>query len=309
MQNPNTLSEYKRERRRIQQLIRRASKRGYIFGEDILPQRPEVVKYEDVQRLKRLTPERLYKKATFKSASGSEIQGTEARKIERSLAAQKAAETRLERVRSGFYQFKEQMGEGAVSRTDVVLANAENAIVMVDPTVNTDLSSTGEVEPVEEYNYQTTSEATDTQKYDTSKYTQQKAQKFGDKTETEAKQNIVEDIQNKIDNWSEKSFWSEGLAEAKSKDRATLMNIFTRAKMELGREGLAKRLEQSAIDINELIESILYDSGKQEGNFKDGRTQVNANITRFAEIVKGHALNVDESIALTADQEEYEYEE
>lgn len=91
---------YSKQVKRIKQFMRRAEKRGYQFSENVLPQRPKRVTQVSVRKLAKLTPEKLYQKAVYGGlASGGEIvTATEGVKLERSLRAKKAAETRKYRL-------------------------------------------------------------------------------------------------------------------------------------------------------------------------------------------------------------------
>lgn len=90
-------SEYNKERRRIQNFLRRAEKRGYIDTEDILPPVPKTVTQASVRRLKKLTANELYKKMKFVDReTGAIYSGTRGREIEREQAGKKAARTRKE---------------------------------------------------------------------------------------------------------------------------------------------------------------------------------------------------------------------
>ena len=87
--------QYKREIKRIKRFIKRAEKRGYSFNFKE-PQSPKRVRKESVERLKKITPEKLYASATYRGLFSDfrELSGLEARKKERSASAKKAAETR-----------------------------------------------------------------------------------------------------------------------------------------------------------------------------------------------------------------------
>lgn len=88
-------SEYNKERRRIQNFLKRAEKRGYIDTEDILPPVPKTVTQASVRRLKKLTANELYKKIKFVDReTGAIYSGTRGREIERELAGKKSAKTR-----------------------------------------------------------------------------------------------------------------------------------------------------------------------------------------------------------------------
>lgn len=87
---------YSKQLKRIKQFISRAEKRGYQFSEDVLPKRPKRVTQASVRKLAKLTPDKLYKKAVYGglATEGEIVPATEGLKLERSLRAKKAAETR-----------------------------------------------------------------------------------------------------------------------------------------------------------------------------------------------------------------------
>lgn len=91
---------YSKQVKRIKQFMRRAEKRGYQFSENALPQRPKRVTQASVRKLAKLTPEKLYQKAVYGSSAtyGEIVPATEGVKLERSLRAKKAAETRKYRL-------------------------------------------------------------------------------------------------------------------------------------------------------------------------------------------------------------------
>lgn len=90
--------QYEKELRRIKQFIRRAEKRGFRFEADIIPNRPQRVTQSSVNRLKKITPNQLYKKSTALSEDGNIVSGTERRAEERKISAQKAVQTRRQRI-------------------------------------------------------------------------------------------------------------------------------------------------------------------------------------------------------------------
>lgn len=98
--------------RRITRFIKSAEKRGYQFADSL---KQNLTAYS-TQKLKTLTPEKLYEQATS-SRYGKEMTGTEARKIERSLSAKKGVETK---------KCSEQ--EYIPNFTDIVLSEVEAMI-------------------------------------------------------------------------------------------------------------------------------------------------------------------------------------
>ena len=89
---------YSKQLKRIKQFIRRAEKRGFVFEEDIIPQKPKKVTKASVRKLEKLTPEKLYKKSLYVDEPTGEIEEAQKRlKEERKQRARKAAKTKKER--------------------------------------------------------------------------------------------------------------------------------------------------------------------------------------------------------------------
>ena len=89
---------YKKELKRIKQFMRRAEKRGYRWYYYELPKKPKKITEKSVSRLKKITPDLLYKKGEYISQETGEIlEGVKGRTIERKTVAQKAEETRKQK--------------------------------------------------------------------------------------------------------------------------------------------------------------------------------------------------------------------
>ena len=94
--------EYKKELRRIQQFMRRASKRGFVWEESPVPKQPKKITNKSVARLKKITPDVLYKKGEYiVTETGELISGTKGRTLERKIAAEKAAQARKAKQAKG----------------------------------------------------------------------------------------------------------------------------------------------------------------------------------------------------------------
>lgn len=94
---------YNKERRRIANFMRDAKARGYEFEIGVpktAKQKGKVTK-ADVERLRKMTPDYLYSRATYTKAfdprTGVPLTGKQGREYERSKSAQKAAQTRKTR--------------------------------------------------------------------------------------------------------------------------------------------------------------------------------------------------------------------
>ena len=57
--------EYDKQVKRIKQFIRRAEKRGFIFPDNVIPNKPKRITKASVRKLSKITPKELYKKAEY----------------------------------------------------------------------------------------------------------------------------------------------------------------------------------------------------------------------------------------------------
>ena len=137
---------FKKEVNRIKRFIRNAEKRGYIFDDYTIPSTPKRVTQKSLEKIKHEKPKELYKKAFAIDNYGEILTGEEARKLERAISAQKAAQTR---------QLKKQQKystptniEGYInfpSESKIVLSNFKAEIsnfpTFAQPTLNQWLSN------------------------------------------------------------------------------------------------------------------------------------------------------------------------
>ena len=116
--------------KRIRRFILRAEKRGYRFDTVFKNQLTEL----STQKLKNLTPKKLYEKSqAISEETGKVITGTERRKEERKEVARKAQETRrrhkAEREQIEYYDYAERdYSEYETSYEDTILTNIESLI-------------------------------------------------------------------------------------------------------------------------------------------------------------------------------------
>lgn len=89
--------DYAKQIRRIKSFMTSASARGYTFNASayrILYNTPKNITIASVKRLSKITPEYLYKKATYTTPEGETMSGTKGRKYEQTQAGRKAGEKR-----------------------------------------------------------------------------------------------------------------------------------------------------------------------------------------------------------------------
>ena len=85
-------AQYQKERKRVQAMVKRALERGYLVPKDFVPPIPKKITSASVSRLKKLTPDALYKKSKHLDyETGEIIPGRLARQQERVAAGKKAA--------------------------------------------------------------------------------------------------------------------------------------------------------------------------------------------------------------------------
>lgn len=83
-------AEYIKQERRIKSFVRRATKRGFIFPENVIPERPKRITQKAIERLREMTAPSLYKEAQYvEPSTGEVVSGYQGRKSERRRAARK----------------------------------------------------------------------------------------------------------------------------------------------------------------------------------------------------------------------------
>ena len=129
------LTDYRKERRRLQSLVRSMEKRGYILPIGVVPKIPKRITEGSIRRLKALTPNVLYEKSAWKDpVTGSIFTGKQGRYYERKRSSAKGARTRKSTsVGTGDW---DQGEEEVVDRRDVVLSRIEEKIRNWEPDDN-----------------------------------------------------------------------------------------------------------------------------------------------------------------------------
>ena len=93
---------FRKELRRIKSFIKGAEKRGYIFPAFSIPKEPTRVTKKQLEQIKSIKPETLYREALYISReTGEVISGMERRAEERKASAAKGARTRKEKANKG----------------------------------------------------------------------------------------------------------------------------------------------------------------------------------------------------------------
>ena len=118
--------DVKRERRRIQQIVRRLERKGYSFSKSIVPTLPKNITEATLRKYKGIDINYIYKQSVYVSPEGTIVSGLERRAEERHERSQKASETRKKYYASGTHN---KAGTGKIPKeADVVLDNIEKQI-------------------------------------------------------------------------------------------------------------------------------------------------------------------------------------
>lgn len=143
--------EYNKQLRRIKQFVRRAEKRGYVFSENIIPNKPKRVTKASVKKLQKITPKELYKKSQYGGSAtyGEIVSGEEGRKAERKASAEKAAKTKKKKKstpRSKQTEQKANVSRETLSTdinlfTNIVITNFRNHVKQFNEVASTKLNN------------------------------------------------------------------------------------------------------------------------------------------------------------------------
>lgn len=296
-------AQYEKQLRRIKRLVRSATKRGYDFPETVIPSRPKTITEASVRKAASITPDILYKKATYKKETGEVITGIEGRKHERSQAAIKAAKTRkakqIEMPTSG-YSYAPSVGRAKHP------ANTEPAKKSKSKTKSK--SKKKSQSKTKDKAKQRKKETPREKHYKSSGKKKAATKEPVDRTDV-VLENVLSTLEEMIRTWVPSSNWSNSLIIIKTKDKNLAKSILNSAISQLGRNQVAKNCEKYANEIIPMLEEILYASGSKEGNFKDGRTQVNFDIIRFQSMLLDRATTPEENWQLVDVMESFVDEE
>ena len=135
---------YQKEINRIKKFVRAAENRGYRFDFKI-PEPPKSYTKKQIEKLRKITPTSLYKKAKYYDLESGEIlKGLEGRKLERSMAAYRGAYTKALRKRQAMERI-----ENLPEEAETITGNIESRLQQLvsfdfDRLAPTDMaSSTG----------------------------------------------------------------------------------------------------------------------------------------------------------------------
>lgn len=272
--NKELLEQYRRERRRVNQLIRRAEKRGFIIPKSAKPGKPLKRPTEkSVERLKAITPEAIYERAKYKS-QGKTYRGEEARKIARKEAREQTAKKKAEQAKS---KAEQAAREEAEKIFNIEITGLEKAAEK--PASRPEIEPTIEPPPKEAdiiiHNVEEALPEPD------------------DENEFEVGygEGAIMDVEEELESWERPSNSSDWYAEKKEKDKDKMRRLFHEVLERDGADEVAKRILNNGERFKQLLDRILYSS--------DGRGDLERDFAEMATILYGRPLTIDESMTVT----------
>ena len=271
--NKELLEQYRRERRRVNQLIRRAEKRGFIIPKSAKPgkslKRPTE---KSIERLKAITPEAIYERAKYKS-QGKTYRGEEARKIARKEAREQTAKKKAEQAKSKAEQAAREEAEKVFN---IEITSIEKAAEKPAPTPET--------EPIEP----------PPKEADIIIHNVEEAvPEPDDENEFEVGygEGAIMYVEEELDSWERPLNSSDWYAERKEKDKDKMKRLFHEVLERDGADEVAKRILSNGDRFKWLLDRILYGS--------DGRGDLERDFVEITAILYGRPLTLDESMTVT----------
>lgn len=313
--------EYRKQRRRIQQFIRRATKRGYIIPETALPKQPKKVTKKSVERLQKITPSTIYQKSKYQpDKTVAAISATEGRKVERKQASRKAVETKRARQSLSVFRDTQEKSAYEIAQEKAlqkihdyqksteekqgflfpkqVLAEWEEMIktgglsyeelidIAGDKLLESNIAKYKDPRTGTVF---TGKEGLEIEKYRKEVANRHEKIESGAINETDY---VLKEVERLIADWSPSLHWNEYMAELKQNDKNLLQKVLEGAIENEGRDAVARRMQEHADEIEDLAEKILRSSG---GKGQDGRNEISGAIMRFRNIIYGSIASKEEA--------------
>ena len=284
--------EYWKQRERVLRRVREIEKRGYIVDRSFIPDLPDKISAKDVKALKEITPNIIYKNALYVSQSTGEVRsGYEGRKLERQQAAYKGVIRKIIKDSDYTVESLKRVQKARKFLTE----NPENPrpettkIEEKEPeTQAEDDESIIDYGEPETENYDDIFEPDDEDKYEPKTETKKEYPKETDVVVDNLADDLgieleyLEKLEDQIDNfegWGVKT----SAQELHDFNNAKAGDVLTRALQILGREQVAKNIQENADRVYELVNII---------RTRYSKTYITGALAEFQQILMG---NTDDS--------------
>ena len=272
--NKELLEQYRRERRRVNQLIRRAEKRGFIIPKSAKPGKPLKRPTEkSIERLKAITPEAIYERAKYKS-QGKTYRGEEARKIARKEAREQTAKRKAEQTKSKAEQAAREEAEKIFNIEITELEKAAEKPASTPETEPTIEAPPKEADIIIHNVEEALPEPDDENVFEVG---------YGE--------GAIMYVEEELESWERPLNSSDWYAERKEKDKDKMRRLFHEVLERDGADEVAKRILSNGDRFKWLLDRILYGS--------DGRGDLERDFVEITAILYGRPLTLDESMTVT----------
>lgn len=239
---PKNLAAYNKELRRIERFMRSAEQRGFTFLTDIPEKKPTPTK-RDVERLKKLTPEKLYSRAYYTDDSGNQVPASPQRggkwmptksgqitvggKKQNYQAAMRAAYKRLARAQAERRESKE--AQRAVAKREAEQARQE--------------------------------------------------------ARAASYQNIIDNLKDPLIAFTPSYRWDDVAKQTAIQYHNFFERVLNAAESELGAAELARRIQNNGVELQEIIDEMLY-------KYYHTAEEARFNLNRFVRLIMGKDANL-----------------
>lgn len=239
---PKNLAAYNKELRRIERFMRSAEQRGFTFLTDIPEKKPTPTK-RDVERLKKLTPEKLYSRAYYTDDSGNQVPASPQRggkwmptksgqitvggKKQNYQAAMRAAYKRMARAQAERRESKE--AQRAVAKREAEQARQE--------------------------------------------------------ARAASYQNIIDNLKDPLIAFTPSYRWDDVAKQTAIQYHNFFERVLNAAESELGAAELARRIQNNGVELQEIIDEMLY-------KYYHTAEEARFNLNRFVRLIMGKDANL-----------------
>lgn len=243
---PKNLAPYNKELRRIERFMRAAEKRGFTFLTDIPEKKAKPTK-RDVERLKKLTPEKLYRRAYYIDDSGNQVPASPQRggkwmptksgqitvdgKKQNYQVAMRAAYKRMSRAQS------ERAAERRASKA------AQKAVA------------------------------------------KREAEQARQEARAAGYQNIIDNLKDPLIAFTPSYRWDDVAKQTAIQYHNFFERVLNAAESELGAAELARRIQNNGVELQEIIDEMLY-------KYYHTAEEARFNLNRFVRLIMGKDANL-----------------
>lgn len=239
---PKNLAPYNKELRRIERFMRSAEQRGFTFLTGIPEQKAKPTK-RDVERLKKLTPKKLYSRAYYTDDSGNQVPASPQRggkwmptksgqitvggKKQNYQAAMRAAYKRMARAQAERRESKE--AQRAVAKREAEQARQE--------------------------------------------------------ARAASYQNIIDNLKDPLIAFTPSYRWDDVAKQTAIQYHNFFERVLNAAESELGAAELARRIQNNGVELQEIIDEMLY-------KYYHTSEEARFNLNRFVRLIMGKDANL-----------------